>query len=87
MEDTILPALRAFRPQFVLVSAGFDAHARDPLASLKFEEEDFEWATRQLLEVAAEFAEGRLVSTLEGGYDLEALGDSVEAHVRTLMNG
>lgn len=85
MEDRILPALRAFRPDILFVSAGFDAHARDPLASLRFEEEDFEWATRKLAEIAGEFSGGRLVSTLEGGYDLEALGNSVGAHVGALM--
>lgn len=87
METQILPALRAFQPGFVFVSAGFDAHARDPLASLRFEEPDFEWATLKLREVADEFAGGRLVSTLEGGYDLEALGNSVQAHVNALMSG
>lgn len=86
MDDRILPALRAFAPQMLLVSAGFDAHARDPLASLNFEEEDFEWATQRLLEIAEEFASGRLVSTLEGGYDLQALGASVQAHVGALMS-
>ena len=86
MDDRILPALRAFAPQMLLVSAGFDAHARDPLASLNFEEEDFEWATQRLLEIAEEFASGRLVSTLEGGYDLQALGASVQAHVGALIS-
>ncbi len=85
MERTILPAVRAFKPEFVFVSAGFDAHARDPLASLRFEDRDFEWATVKLKEVAEEFAAGRLVSTLEGGYDLDALGTSVQAHVNALM--
>jgi acetoin utilization deacetylase AcuC-like enzyme len=85
MEDKILPALRAFRPEIVFVSAGFDAHARDPLASLRFEEIDFEWATRKLVEIAQEHASGRLVSTLEGGYDLEALANSVQAHAGALM--
>lgn len=85
MEDRILPAVRAFDPDIVFISAGFDAHARDPLASLRFEEEDFEWATAQLKDIAGEHAEGRLVSTLEGGYDLEALGNSVQAHVSALM--
>ena len=84
MEEQILPALRGFEPEFVLISAGFDAHARDPLASLRFEEMDFEWATKRLKEIAGQFAEGRLVSTLEGGYDLEALGNSVQAHVGAL---
>lgn len=84
MEDRILPALRAFQPEIVFVSAGFDAHARDPLASLRFEEPDFEWATLKLREIAGEFAAGRLISTLEGGYDLEALGNSVQAHAGAL---
>lgn len=86
MEGKILPALRTFKPEFVFVSAGFDAHARDPLASLRFEEKDFEWATEKLLEIADEHASGRLVSTLEGGYDLEALGNSVQAHAGALMS-
>ena len=86
MENLILPAARAFGPDIVFISAGFDAHARDPLASLRFEEEDFEWATAQLKDIAGEFAEGRLVSTLEGGYDLKALGNSVQAHVSALMS-
>ncbi len=86
METRILPALRDFAPHMVMISAGFDAHARDPLASLNFEERDFEWATRKLMEVAAEFAESRLVSTLEGGYNLEALGNCVQAHVAALMS-
>ncbi|MEE2997234.1 MAG: histone deacetylase family protein [Pseudomonadota bacterium] len=85
MENLILPAVRAFSPDIVFISAGFDAHARDPLASLRFEEEDFEWATGQVKEIAGEFADGRMVSTLEGGYDLEALGNSVQAHVSALM--
>ena len=85
MENRILPAARFFGPDIVFISAGFDAHARDPLASLRFEEEDFEWATTQQ-NIAGEFAEGRLVSTLEGGYDLKALGNSVQAHVSALMS-
>ncbi len=82
----ILPALDAFRPELVLVSAGFDAHRRDPLAQLMLEEADYSWITEQLLEIAYRHAGGRLVSTLEGGYDLEALGTSVAAHVRVLMS-
>jgi len=85
MEGRILPAVRDFAPEFVFVSAGFDAHAADPLASLRLEEEDFEWATLRLREIADEFASGRLVSTLEGGYDLRALADSAAAHVGALM--
>src|SRR6266436_4466257 len=82
----ILPALDVFRPELVLVSAGFDAHRRDPLAQLLLEEGDYTWITEQLLEMAYCHAGGRLVSTLEGGYDLPALGASVAAHVRVLMS-
>ena len=85
-EDRILPALRAFRPELILVSAGFDAHARDPLASLLLSEDDYAWITRELCAVAGEFCDGRLVATLEGGYDLEALAASVVAHVHEMMS-
>jgi acetoin utilization deacetylase AcuC-like enzyme len=84
-ETEILPRLRAFRPDFLIVSAGFDAHQRDPLANLTFVEADFEWATRKLMEVADQTAKGRVVSVLEGGYDLQALANSVAAHVAALM--
>jgi acetoin utilization deacetylase AcuC-like enzyme len=87
MRVIVLPALTGFRPDFLLVSAGFDAHEADPLASLRFVEDDYAWATAALMEVAAESCEGRLVSTLEGGYDLQALAASAAAHVRTLMTG
>ena len=87
MSDIVLPALARFRPDLVMISAGFDAHADDPLASLRFLDADYEWATRQLMAVADEFCAGRVVSTLEGGYDLEALAASAAAHVRALMNG
>jgi len=85
VETVILPALERFRPDLVIVSAGFDAHARDPLANLNLVEPDFAWITRRLLEVADRHASGRLVSTLEGGYDLQGLAASVAAHVETLM--
>ncbi len=85
MERTVLPALEAFRPGLVIVSAGFDAHARDPLASLRFTEEDYRWITDRLVDVAGEYAGGRIVSSLEGGYDLDALTNSVTAHVTSLM--
>lgn len=81
----IAPALDAFAPDFVLVSAGFDAHLRDPLAQLRLQEDDFAWVTEQLLEAAAKHSGGKLVSTLEGGYDLEALASSTVVHVKTLM--
>ncbi|MGF1640123.1 MAG: histone deacetylase family protein [Rhodospirillales bacterium] len=83
--ERILPALRAFAPEFLLISAGFDAHARDPLAQLRLQTEDFAWVTRELLAVAEELCGGRVVSTLEGGYDLEALAASVAVHVKALM--
>jgi len=85
-EERILPALRAFRPELILVSAGFDAHARDPLASLQLNEDDYTWITRELCAIAGEFCDGRLVATLEGGYDLEALAASTAAHVHELMS-
>ncbi|HET9149333.1 MAG TPA: histone deacetylase family protein [Alphaproteobacteria bacterium] len=83
--ETVIPALEAFRPEFVFISAGFDAHRRDPLADLALMEDDFAWATHAILRVAAATANGRVVSTLEGGYDLAALADSAAAHVRALM--
>jgi acetoin utilization deacetylase AcuC-like enzyme len=85
VEASILPALDAFAPELVLVSAGFDAHRRDPLAQLMLVEDDYTWVTERLVECAARHAQGRLVSTLEGGYDLMALGASAAAHVRALM--
>ena len=81
----IAPALRKFKPEIVLISAGFDAHEADPLASLRFREADYHWATAELIKVAAESCRGRVVSTLEGGYDLNALAHSAAAHVRALM--
>src|SRR5271169_5649125 len=82
----ILPALDAFRPELVLISAGFDGHKSDPLAQLLLDEGDYTWITEQLLDIAYRHAGGRLVSTLEGGYDLAALGASVAAHTRVLMS-
>jgi len=84
-ETKILPALDAFAPELVLVSAGFDAHRADPLAGLELEESDFGWVTSRLLEAAQRHAQGRLVSILEGGYDLKALAGSAAAHVEALM--
>jgi acetoin utilization deacetylase AcuC-like enzyme len=81
----LLPALRAFQPQLVIVSAGFDGHRDDPLAEFALDDDDYAWITDALLTVAAETADGRLVSSLEGGYDLAALGRSAAAHVRRLM--
>jgi acetoin utilization deacetylase AcuC-like enzyme len=85
MERIVLPALAEFAPELVMISAGFDAHKRDPLAELNLVEDDYAWATEKLLEQATASAQGRLVSTLEGGYDLQALAGSTAAHVRALM--
>lgn len=84
-EAKILPALDAFAPELVMISAGFDAHEEDPLASLRLHESDFAWVTRALMDVANRHAKGRVVSALEGGYDLDALGRSAAAHVEALM--
>ena len=84
-EKGILPALRKFNPDLLLLSAGFDAHARDPLAQINLETEDYDWVTRKLLSVADECCAGKVVSLLEGGYNLDALRESVQAHVRVLM--
>jgi acetoin utilization deacetylase AcuC-like enzyme len=86
-ENVILPQLKKFAPELIIVSAGFDAHYRDPLASLNLRAEDFGWVTRQLMDVAEASAGGRIVSVLEGGYDLQGLKESVAAHVSTLMGG
>lgn len=87
MSERILPVMRAFSPDLVIISAGFDAHARDPLASLNLREDDFAWATTQLMDIADASASGRVVSVLEGGYDLEGLARSTAAHVTALMRG
>jgi acetoin utilization deacetylase AcuC-like enzyme len=84
-EERILPALDAFAPDLLIVSAGFDAHLKDPLAQLRLLEPDYAWVTEQLMEAAAKHCGGKLVSTLEGGYDLEALASSASVHVETLM--
>ena len=81
----VQPQLAAFEPDFVAISAGFDAHRADPLAQLELESEDFEWATARIAQIAAESCRGRLISVLEGGYDLTALAESADAHVSALM--
>lgn len=85
-ERVVLPALDAFEPEFVLVSAGFDAHMDDPLANLQWEDDDFAWVTEKLCDVAEKHCSGRLVSVLEGGYDLTALGRSAREHADVLIN-
>ena len=84
-ENRILPHLENFAPEFLIISAGFDAHYRDPLASLNLKGEDFGWVTRKLMDLADRRAGGRIVSVLEGGYDLQGLKESVAAHVTALM--
>lgn len=83
--ERILPALEKFAPDLVLISAGFDAHRRDPLAEINLDAEDFSWATGKLMDIADRSANGRVVALLEGGYDLKGLADSAAAHVRRLM--
>lgn len=81
----ILPALKKFNPDLILLSAGFDAHKDDPLASIQLDEEDYQWVTQQIVDIAKECCEGKIVSVLEGGYNLYALADSVSAHIGVLM--
>ena len=85
MQGAVLPRIAAFEPDLLLISAGFDAHMRDPLAQLNLVEDDFAWATRALMDVADATCDGRVVSVLEGGYDLTGLSRSVAVHVKTLM--
>jgi acetoin utilization deacetylase AcuC-like enzyme len=80
-----LPALARFQPQLILISAGFDGHAADDMSDLNFTEQDYAWLTREIRGVADEFAQGRIVSVLEGGYELSALGRSVAAHIDALL--
>jgi acetoin utilization deacetylase AcuC-like enzyme len=84
-EQLVLPAVDSFKPDLLLISAGFDAHEDDPLADLQLVEDDFAWVTRELCRLADQHCQGRVVSTLEGGYDLDALAKSAQAHVRALM--
>lgn len=83
--EKILPALKEFAPELIIISAGFDAHIADPLAGLRVRTEDYGWLTQEILKVAGEVCNNRVVSTLEGGYDLPALCSSVAVHVRALM--
>lgn len=84
-ENLILPQLSKFAPELIVISAGFDAHRRDPLANINLDAEDFGWVTRKLMDLADKSAGGRIVSVLEGGYDLQGLKESVAAHVTALM--
>jgi acetoin utilization deacetylase AcuC-like enzyme len=85
--ERLLPALREFKPEFILISAGFDAHEDDPLANLNLTEDDYAWITGEVMAIADECCEGRVVSTLEGGYDLDALARSVSAHLKKMTTG
>jgi acetoin utilization deacetylase AcuC-like enzyme len=87
MRARVLPAIDEFAPDLILISAGFDAHHRDPLAEINLNEDDFDWATGQLMDRAARHCGHRLVSLLEGGYDLQGLSFSVAAHIKRLMKG
>jgi acetoin utilization deacetylase AcuC-like enzyme len=87
LEVAILPRITDFAPDLIIISAGFDAHRRDPLGNINLVEADFVWVTRKLTEIAQKRCGGRIVSVLEGGYDLDALARSVAAHVSTLMEG
>ncbi len=85
LQQRIFPAIHKMKPELIVISAGFDAHKDDPLASLQLVESDFAWVTQQLMDLADRYCDGRLVSSLEGGYNLDALGRSAAAHVRELM--
>jgi len=86
-ESRILPSLDAFQPDLVLISAGFDAHAADPLGSVELQEEDFAWATLKMMEIADKHCDNRVISMMEGGYDINALASSVGVHIQALMRG
>ena len=83
--DAIIPTLERFRPDFIFISAGFDAHMADPLANMRLTDEDYGWVTAELVRAATRLCEGRVVSALEGGDDLKALAESARAHVKALM--
>lgn len=87
VRSRVMPALHDFRPDLVIISAGFDAHHRDPLAQINLVGDDFDWITGQLMEVAGRYAGNRVVSVLEGGYDLEGLAESAGLHICRLMKG
>jgi acetoin utilization deacetylase AcuC-like enzyme len=83
--ERLLPAIDSFRPQLLLISAGFDAHRRDPLAQLELDGDDYRWITAELVAIADKHARGRVVSMLEGGYDLAALRECAVAHVGAML--
>jgi acetoin utilization deacetylase AcuC-like enzyme len=85
IEAEMLPAIRNFNPELIIISAGFDAHHSDPLAGLNLQDDDYSWITEELMRIADETCQGRVVSILEGGYSLDGLASSTKAHVRALM--
>lgn len=85
MTEEVLPEVEAWRPEMILISAGFDAHAGDPMAFLELQDEDYHWVTQAICDVAARVCGGRVVSTMEGGYDIDSLVSASKAHVRALM--
>jgi len=86
IESKWLPALESYQPELLFISAGFDAHREDPLANLQLVDDDFSWITTRLLDIADRYCGGRVVSMLEGGYNLSALGRSASEHVKVLMD-
>ena len=84
-EDIVFPALREFAPELIMISAGFDAHAADPLANLNWRDDDFGWVTAEICKIATDCCDGRVASTLEGGYDLDGLAGSLRAHLDALI--
>ena len=86
VKEEVFPALHHFKPELLLISAGFDAHRDDPLASLNLVEDDYAWISRELSDIASLYGHGRIISALEGGYNLDALAESVASHVRELLN-
>jgi acetoin utilization deacetylase AcuC-like enzyme len=86
IERDWLPDLEKFKPQLIFISAGFDAHTEDPLGDIHLREDDFEWVTELVVSAAKEHCEGKVISTLEGGYNLDALARSVSAHLRALSD-
>lgn len=82
--DQVFPALHQFRPELLLISAGLDAHRLDPLGDLQLEADDYAWVTRELLDIAQQYCDGKVISLLEGGYDLQGLGEAAKAHVQAL---
>ena len=85
-EEKIVPKLNTFMPNLIMISAGFDGHKDDTLAGLNYEEQDYEWITQQIMNIANQYCQGKIVSVLEGGYELESLKKCVTKHVQTLCN-